>query len=924
LTLSQIQIFPQLNRPDKRELYTPMKKILSLAVFLGALVSASAGTMVVYQEDWGTTNGGTSVGGNGNINTVGWTGVAQSQSAGPYLGIYAATGAKDLGTGNPLPVNTVYFTGWPANGVPGIFYTTDTSGAGSGGDTSFVDINPTLYTNLSLNVEVYDTHTGDTNYFAVQVGGQWYVATSFQMPNDPSGGYPNFTNVTLVYTNPANVWQTLTIGTTNVTIGAVASPSLTSLITGIGIVELPTANGFNYNVLSVTAFAPNAPPPTPAQITADAITPQYSYVGGGASFLIEAAGTQPLTYIWQTNGVTIGSDPRFFGTTNNELSISNLNLNDGNATYSVIVTNIAGSATNSGLTLSISSVPSGLLYAEDFPYVGPNGNLLLSDVGWVVSASASTSVGIYENGPGLGDCFSYSPSATTNAYYTMDTNNTGLTGLPFVDINPANYPAISFQAGFVPGNAAGQVSGAISVYWAVAMNGTWYCSSQPQTIALGALSPYQNYDYGFNPAATNWNTVTITGTNAIIGGQAPGALTGNITGAGLIMAHNTSTGSDMNFQDFEILTNQAVGVVAPEIGTDFPLSVGVASGGGASFGVSTVQGTPPFIYWWATNGVTIQNGPGVSGATTATLTLSGLNSAANGLSIVAYVSNSAGYDYSDSEFPAATLTVTNAPVGYIYAELFPFVGPAVANYPLSSVGWVEAVPNAPDALYQVTANTSQGAAFAYDGSPATTVYYATTATDTNQSGLPFPNIDLAAYPLGINISVDIAPEFASSNVTAYLAVQLDDTNWYVAASPLPVPTSSDSSTYATYTTTLNLAAANWKNLTVTSSGGLIGSTATSNLKGVMTGAGLVFVTVNTGGTFDFANFVITGTGPGGINVGALSNGSLNLSWVGNPVVELQSTTNLNSNIWKDLPSTYGLYSYPAPTTGRQTFFRLGP
>jgi hypothetical protein len=213
--------------------------------------------------------------------------------------------------------------------------------------------------------------------------------------------------------------------------------------------------------------------------------------------------------------------------------------------------------------------------------------------------------------------------------------------------------------------------------------------------------------------------------------------------------------------------------------------------------------------------------------------------------------------------------------------------------------------------------------FAYLGSAGTTVYYATTATDTNQAGLPFPNIDLAGYPQGLNISVDIAPVSSSSNVTTYLAVQLNNANWYVAASPLPVPTSSDSPTFATYTTAFNPAAANWKNLTVTTSGGIIGSAATSNLNGVMTGAGLVFVTTGTGGTFNFANFVITGNGPGGINAGALSNGDLNLSWVGNPAVELQSTTNL-TGIWQDLPATYGLYSYPAPATGRQTFFRLGP
>ena len=122
--------------------------------------------------------------------------------------------------------------------------------------------------------------------------------------------------------------------------------------------------------------------------------------------------------------------------------------------------------------------------------------------------------------------------------------------------------------------------------------------------------------------------------------------------------------------------------------------------------------------------------------------------------------------------------------------------------------------------FQTTANTSEGAVFAYLGVPGTTVYYATTATDTNQAGLPFPNINLASYP-SLNFSADIAPSFAASNVTAYAAVQLNGTDWYVAASSLAVPTTTDSPTYANYTLAFNPAAANWKNLTVTGSGGLV-------------------------------------------------------------------------------------------------------
>jgi hypothetical protein len=897
-----------------------MKKILSLAVFFVAVLSASAGTMNIYIEDWGTTNGGSSVVGNGTLPDVGWTGVAVSQISGPYLGIWQDTGAHDPFTGIVLPKNTVYFTVLnPTQTAPGMFYTTDTSGGGSGADSSFVDINPTLYTNLALNVEVYGSTT-DTNYFAVQVGGVWYAATSYQMP--AYGGGTTFTNATLIYTNSANVWQSLTInGTNSVTIGGVASPNLTSPITGVGIVELPTPNGFDYNQLTITAATPNPPPTNPPSITAPAVTPQTSFVGGGASFLVVAAGTQPLTYIWETNGIPIGNDPRFIGTGSNLLTIANLNLNDASVIYSVIVTNVAGSATNGSLTLSVSSVPTGVLYAEDFPYVGPNGNLPITGVGWVVSAPAGTGIGIYSAGGGAGDVFSYAPTASTNAYYATDTSDIGDSGLPFVDINPANYPAITFQAGFVPGNAPGQVSGAVSVYWAVDMGGTWYCSAQPQSIVLGALSPYQTYQYGFNPAKTNWNTVTITGTNAIIGSQASSALMGNITGAGLIMAHNDSSGSDMNFQNFEIITNSALGQ-PPFIGNNTPNDAAVASGGGAGFGVALTSGTPPFTYGWTTNGVPVQNGGRVSGATSATLTIANLSAADNGMSIVAFVTNSAGHDESDSVFPAETLTVTNAQVGFIYSENFPFVGPVPGNYPISSVGWVEAVASAPNALYQVTANTSQGAVFAYLGTPATTVYYTTTATDTNQSGLPFPNINLAGYS-SMNFAVDIAPAFAASNVTAYVAVQLNGGSWYVSASPLPVANSADSQTFTTYTMAFNPAAASWKNLTVTGSGGIIGSPASGSLKGIMTGAGLVFVTVGTGGTFNFANFVITGNGAGGINAGPAIGHTANLTWVGNPAVKVQSNTNLlNNSSWQDVPNTYGLYSLPVTTTGKQQFYRL--
>ena len=162
-----------------------MKKLLSTVVLLGAIHGAvlPAPAATIYTEDWGNAN--TSVNGNGTLNLLGWTGVAQSQTAQPFLGTFAATSPNDPTLGLPLPPNVVFFTGLSlpsttgapgqTNG-PGMFYTTDTAGAGSAGDSAFADIDPTHFTNLTFNVEVRNANGNLTNYFAIQegAGGSWW------------------------------------------------------------------------------------------------------------------------------------------------------------------------------------------------------------------------------------------------------------------------------------------------------------------------------------------------------------------------------------------------------------------------------------------------------------------------------------------------------------------------------------------------------------------------------------------------------------------------------------------------------------------------------------------------------------------------------------------------------------------------------
>jgi hypothetical protein len=122
------------------------------------------------------------------------------------------------------------------------------------------------------------------------------------------------------------------------------------------------------------------------------------------------------------------------------------------------------------------------------------------------------------------------------------------------------------------------------------------------------------------------------------------------------------------------------------------------------------------------------------------------------------------------------------------------------------------------------------------------------------------------------------------------------------------------------------AAANWKNLTISSTGATVGSSAGADLNGNITGAGLVFGISGAGGNFNFDNFQITGTAianPGSVTIGTITATTLTLNWTPSPNVRLQSATNLAPpTVWSDVPGTTGQSSAIINTTGPQMFFRL--
>jgi hypothetical protein len=92
---------------------------------------------------------------------------------------------------------------------------------------------------------------------------------------------------------------------------------------------------------------------------------------------------------------------------------------------------------------------------------------------------------------------------------------------------------------------------------------------------------------------------------------------------------------------------------------------------------------------------------------------------------------------------------------------------------------------------------------------------------------------------------------------------------------------------------------------------------------VLTGAGLVIVYSGNAGTLDFTDFTITGQGVGNIAYG-VTGSTLKLSWVGNPYVQLVSSTSV-SGPWSPVSNTLGKSSATVTITGPQKFYALsGP
>ncbi len=863
-----------------------------------------------------------------------------------------------------------------ANSV-GIVYTTDASGNGGQGDSSFADIDPSLYpSGITFNLQ---SQQGDnpvfppayaTNYLAVEVGGNWYVSVNPFTNNNLISG-PVWTLNTFLYTNnnAAANWNTLAIGASTVTVGGAAGAPLTGPVQGIGIVmatgtfsTTTTGYGINQLNLSITALLDNTSATAPPVIDAPGFS-QTAFATGTASFAVDAyIGSGSLGYTWTFApaaggaAVTIaegangsGTGSFIIGALSNLLTISNLSAADAGS-YSVEVANMYGADYSTNYitnTLIVNPLTNNILYAETFPFVGPFPvDESLASVGWRSTI-----------GPSLderGSVYAYDTVAKTVAFYaSTNTDVAGLSGTPFTAITPASYPFVSFRA------SVAAVSGAAnaSMYFAVQMaGGKWYVSSSP--LQLGATpAAYTTYGLQFSPTASEWNSLTLGASSATIGSAATADLSGNIIGAGMVFAFTTNSVYSMN--SFMLVTNSTppVGPSFPsEPNVPYPQTVYVGAGVGFSF---TEVGTVPFTNSWEFNdspgtylsGTVLADGTNADGSiflgtTNTEVLLQNVQTGEQGI-YSGWVVNGGGTNSTDSgALGSPTLTVVSQPEGLIYYEGFPVYSLPAGNLNLTNVGWTLQA-DTPTRLFKLNGGTADNqsgtsAAYAYESGYTNAVIYASTASDTGYSGLPFIAFDPANYPVNsIQFSTAMAQgDGAWTNVTVSFAIKQGG-QWY-ASTPNPLVTASSTpaillgtpgsmaANYVPFTQTYTNTAALWQMLTFTNSAGvLLGGTPAHNLSGSITAAGLLFQYFGAGGSVNFDSYTIQATGAGNLIGGANiapgangANGAITLTWIGNPNVSVQTTTSLTPPAWADVPNTLGQHSLTVTPGGMHSYYRL--
>ena len=342
--------------------------------------------------------------------------------------------------------------------------------------------------------------------------------------------------------------------------------------------------------------------------------------GQTAMFSVSATGTTPLSYQWRKNGVNIT------GATSSSYTTPATTTADSGSTFSVVVSNSAGSATSNNATLTVNAAA----VAPSISTQPANQTVTAGQVAtFSVGASGTAPLSYQWRKNGL-----YITGATSSSYTTPATT-TADSGSTFSVV-------VTNSAGSATSNNATLTVNAAAVAPSI--------TTQPanQTVTAGQVATFGVSATGTAPMSYQWrkNGTNITG--ATSSSYSTPAATTTDSGSTFSVVISNSAGS-MSSNNATLTVNQAA-AVAPSITTQ-PISQTLTAGQTATFSV-LATGTAPLTYQWR------KSGTNISGANANSYTTPATTTADSGSTFSVVVSNSAGSATSNS----ASLTVNSAPV----------------------------------------------------------------------------------------------------------------------------------------------------------------------------------------------------------------------------------------------------------------------
>jgi hypothetical protein len=574
----------------------------------------------------------------------------------------------------------------------------------------------------------------------------------------------------------------------------------------------------------------NTPPTITTEPANQAVT-----VGQTATFSVVATGTAPLTYQWYKGGVAIG------GATSSTYTTPAAVLANNNSQYTVIVTNVAGSATSTIATLTVTNsipVASFLTCSSLTPPYNTSVNLIPSFSGGT-GVIGSTGVGSLDiTGSAVSGSSYPTPLITSAKTYTLTVTGTGgatafttCTAVPSVvtisPITPANET-------IAPGNQtfSATVSGGATdhITW-TATGGTfvgnvWTSPNTAGTYTITATSvdepsifttttvtvsaPVITVQPSSQVACTN-STLTLSVT-ALYAATYQWYLNGTLIPGATSSSYMIASAIAMDAGSYTVVVTNPAGSVTSTpakivVGltvTISPTSLSILVQQTATFTVTAV-GEPPFTYQWYVIAPGTTTGTEIAGATSSTYTTpAATNAKSDSSQYYAMVTDACGTVTS----PLATLLVSNGgssptiitqPVSQTVA-----VG-GTATFTVVAAG----TPNLSYQWYRVPAGSTPGTSDKITGatSASYTVPSTATAITNNQDGYYVIVTNLygqavsvtATLAVGSGILITKQPVSVNVNVGASATFSVTATStlpltyqWYEA----PPPTNGGSSTFA--------------------------------------------------------------------------------------------------------------------------------